>query len=176
MNGGYGPWTKWSKCSKTCGGGTQKRSRKCNKPKPVGRGKKCNVLGPNKETQECETQSCVQCKYLSLIGAMVSIVHRMLQQLRSYLRQKVLSTLCLPPLLLIRRTILYGKNRPIFIPSESFLNPTEEDKKMFDNITIPHLDNFTDLKLKLSSSSLNCDVQLTYCFILINCRLSFLLS
>lgn len=60
VDGGYGPWTKWSKCSKTCGGGTQKRSRKCNKPRPVGRGKKCNVLGPNKETQECKTQSCVQ--------------------------------------------------------------------------------------------------------------------
>ncbi|XP_029202215.2 uncharacterized protein LOC114966489 [Acropora millepora] len=60
VDGGYGPWTKWSKCSKTCGGGTQKRSRRCNKPRPVARGKKCNVLGPNKETQECNTQNCVQ--------------------------------------------------------------------------------------------------------------------
>lgn len=90
VDGGYGPWTKWSKCSKTCGGGTQKRSRRCNKPRPVARGKKCNVLGPNKETQECNTQNCVQCKYLSLIGAMVSVAHRMQQQLRSYVRHEVL--------------------------------------------------------------------------------------
>ena len=174
MNGGYGPWTKWSKCSKTCGGGTQKRSRKCNKPRPVGRGKKCNVLGPNKETQECETQSCVQCKYLSLIRAMVSVVHRMQQQLRSYLRHEVLSTLCLPLLLLKKNNPIRGKHPPSFLLV--FSSTQRKRIKRCSIISQYHLDNFTDLKLKLSSSSLNCDVQLTYCFILINCRLSFLLS
>ncbi|XP_078346606.1 uncharacterized protein LOC144631897 [Oculina patagonica] len=58
VDGGYGKWGAWSTCTQTCGGGTQKRTRKCNKPKPKAGGKKCNVLGPDQETQECNTQSC----------------------------------------------------------------------------------------------------------------------
>ncbi|KAL9956665.1 hypothetical protein ACROYT_G038180 [Oculina patagonica] len=60
VDGGYGTWSGWSTCTKTCGGGTQKRTRKCNKPKPKAGGKKCNVLGPNKETQKCNTESCAR--------------------------------------------------------------------------------------------------------------------
>ncbi|XP_078367511.1 coadhesin-like isoform X2 [Oculina patagonica] len=58
VDGGYGKWGAWSTCTKTCGGGTQKRTRKCNKPEPKAGGKNCSVLGPNEETQECNTQSC----------------------------------------------------------------------------------------------------------------------
>ena len=56
MDGKWGKWGKWSECSVTCGGGSRKRSRKCNKPKPKGGGKKCE--GDKQEVEECNTDSC----------------------------------------------------------------------------------------------------------------------
>ena len=32
VDGGWGNWLEWSVCSRTCGGGVQCRSHKCNKP------------------------------------------------------------------------------------------------------------------------------------------------
>ncbi|XP_073244555.1 SCO-spondin-like isoform X1 [Porites lutea] len=56
VNGGWGTWSKWHACSKTCGNGTQYRSRFCNKPSPAHGGKQCS--GPNKETRKCNTKIC----------------------------------------------------------------------------------------------------------------------
>ena len=56
VNGGWGTWSKWHACSKTCGNGTQYRSRFCNKPSPAHGGKQCS--GPNKETRKCNTKTC----------------------------------------------------------------------------------------------------------------------
>lgn len=51
VNGGWTSWSDWRKCSVTCGGGTQTRSRSCNNP-PVAHGGK-NCSGPNEMTQNC---------------------------------------------------------------------------------------------------------------------------
>lgn len=56
VNGGYGPWGKWSDCSKTCGKqtGTRRRDRLCNNPSPQNGGKDCSELGKDTETQSCK--------------------------------------------------------------------------------------------------------------------------
>ena len=56
VDGKWGKWGKWSGCPVTCGGGTQKRTRTCNKPKPAGGGKKCQ--GDKEMTRECNSMSC----------------------------------------------------------------------------------------------------------------------
>ncbi|XP_078377130.1 SCO-spondin-like isoform X1 [Oculina patagonica] len=55
-NGGWGSWGKWGACSKTCGTGTQYRSRYCNKPRPAYGGKTCP--GQNRESRRCRTNPC----------------------------------------------------------------------------------------------------------------------
>ena len=51
MDGNWAAWKAWGRCSRTCGGGTQVRSRTCTNPPPAFRGLRC----PGKST---ETQSC----------------------------------------------------------------------------------------------------------------------
>lgn len=46
-------WSKWSECSRTCGGGTQTRTRTITSPAVAGG--ECPVLS---ETQACNSQSC----------------------------------------------------------------------------------------------------------------------
>jgi hypothetical protein len=48
-------WSEWSVCDKTCGGGTQKRTRTTITPAANG-GVECGQL---EETQECNMQACV---------------------------------------------------------------------------------------------------------------------
>uniref|UniRef100_A0A7M5WTV7 Hemicentin-1 n=2 Tax=Clytia hemisphaerica TaxID=252671 RepID=A0A7M5WTV7_9CNID len=56
VNGGWGEWTKPTPCSKSCGGGTTTRSRKCDNPAPANGGWNCE--GSNTETQKCNTKEC----------------------------------------------------------------------------------------------------------------------
>ncbi|CAH1773254.1 unnamed protein product, partial [Owenia fusiformis] len=56
VDGGYGPWSDFGECSKTCGGGTQNRTRLCNNPEPANGGKDCE--GPSIETRSCNENSC----------------------------------------------------------------------------------------------------------------------
>lgn len=56
VNGGWGQWTKWSHCSRTCGTGVQSAERECNNPKPEFGGKYCT--GERKRYRTCNTKLC----------------------------------------------------------------------------------------------------------------------
>uniref|UniRef100_A0A3Q2QED6 ADAM metallopeptidase with thrombospondin type 1 motif, 12 n=1 Tax=Fundulus heteroclitus TaxID=8078 RepID=A0A3Q2QED6_FUNHE len=56
VNGGWGPWEKWSHCSRTCGTGVQAAERECNNPKPEFGGKYCT--GERKRYRTCNTKPC----------------------------------------------------------------------------------------------------------------------
>ena len=56
VNGAYGPWSAWSSCTKTCGGGVQSRSRECNDPVPDPDGLPC--VGPSNDTEACNVDVC----------------------------------------------------------------------------------------------------------------------
>ena len=60
VDGAYTPWTAWSECTATCGGGTRMRNRSCTYPPPQNGGKTCldQGLGPELETQNCNMQPC----------------------------------------------------------------------------------------------------------------------
>ena len=58
VNGGFGPWTEWTPCDKTCGQGEQIRERACNKPAPSGGGKSCNSIGSYSEVKKCQIAQC----------------------------------------------------------------------------------------------------------------------
>ncbi|KAI0210653.1 hypothetical protein LSAT2_004578 [Lamellibrachia satsuma] len=59
VNGGYGPWSAWSSCTKTCEVGAQSRSRQCNDPVPDLDGLPC--VGLSSETQDCNKDKCPGC-------------------------------------------------------------------------------------------------------------------
>ena len=56
VDGNFTPWSNWSQCSKSCGGGQRKRTRSCSNPPPSRCGKTC--VGDNEEVANCNTQAC----------------------------------------------------------------------------------------------------------------------
>ncbi|XP_033167577.1 A disintegrin and metalloproteinase with thrombospondin motifs 9 isoform X1 [Drosophila mauritiana] len=56
VNGGWGPWTPFTPCSLTCGGGVQESRRECNQPVPENGGKYCT--GSRKKYRSCNTHQC----------------------------------------------------------------------------------------------------------------------
>eukprot|EP00794_Sanderia_malayensis_P009954 gene9954-10974_t len=58
INGGFGQWSLWTECTKTCGTGTQKRNRLCNDPEPMGVGS-LNCTGAFRETRNCKLANCL---------------------------------------------------------------------------------------------------------------------
>ncbi|XP_066920815.1 SCO-spondin-like isoform X2 [Clytia hemisphaerica] len=56
VDGGYGTWSAYSRCSKTCGFGEQKRTRKCNSPAPAHDGDDC--IGEDEQIRECKVKEC----------------------------------------------------------------------------------------------------------------------
>ncbi|XP_078687492.1 hemicentin-1-like isoform X2 [Branchiostoma floridae x Branchiostoma belcheri] len=56
VHGGWGPWTAWGSCSRSCNGGQQKRYRTCNNPQPQHGGQSC--AGPATETEGCSFEPC----------------------------------------------------------------------------------------------------------------------
>ncbi|XP_076080021.1 thrombospondin-1-like [Mytilus galloprovincialis] len=56
IDGNWGTWSLWSVCNATCGGGSKKRTRKCNNPYPSAGGSTCS--GMAEETLLCAKSSC----------------------------------------------------------------------------------------------------------------------
>ncbi|CAK8691743.1 unnamed protein product [Clavelina lepadiformis] len=56
-HGSWSPWQRWSRCSRTCGGGIQARKRFCDSPAPLNSGIECP--GVNLETRLCNPGPCV---------------------------------------------------------------------------------------------------------------------
>ena len=56
VNGAWGKWTDYSKCSKSCGEGKHSRSRLCDSPKPAHGGISCS--GPAIEEASCNLRPC----------------------------------------------------------------------------------------------------------------------
>ncbi|MGH0184087.1 UNVERIFIED_CONTAM: hypothetical protein FKN15_014047, partial [Acipenser sinensis] len=56
LDGGWGPWSIWGECSRTCGGGVSSSVRHCDSPAPSGGGKYC--LGERKRYRSCNTDAC----------------------------------------------------------------------------------------------------------------------
>uniref|UniRef100_A0A3Q3NA32 SCO-spondin n=1 Tax=Mastacembelus armatus TaxID=205130 RepID=A0A3Q3NA32_9TELE len=55
-DGGWGQWSNWTKCTKSCGGGVRSRRRECDSPSPEGEGNYCEGLGT--EVIACNTDHC----------------------------------------------------------------------------------------------------------------------
>ena len=58
IHGGFSEWTAFSECTKSCGHGTQYRTRNCSNPEPKHGGSDCSSLGPHIETQQCNIHHC----------------------------------------------------------------------------------------------------------------------
>ena len=56
VNGGWGVWGSFGKCSKTCGGGLKEKTRRCNKPSAEYGGLECK--GKDKISKPCRTKPC----------------------------------------------------------------------------------------------------------------------
>uniref|UniRef100_A0A6I8NB96 ADAM metallopeptidase with thrombospondin type 1 motif 7 n=1 Tax=Ornithorhynchus anatinus TaxID=9258 RepID=A0A6I8NB96_ORNAN len=56
IHGGWGAWSSWSVCSRSCGAGVQNAERQCNNPTPKYRGKYC--VGERKRFRVCNVKAC----------------------------------------------------------------------------------------------------------------------
>ena len=58
IHGGFTEWSMFSNCSKSCGAGIKRRSRKCSNPEPKHGGRNCSRLGLSIEVKKCNTHPC----------------------------------------------------------------------------------------------------------------------
>ena len=58
INGGYSPWSEFTNCSQTCGGGSSTRMRTCTQPEPQYGGKNCSGFGSAREVRVCSLNPC----------------------------------------------------------------------------------------------------------------------
>ena len=59
VHGAWGEWEEWEDCTVSCGGGSQLRARKCDRPKPEFGGKDCSHDGStSRDAQICNDFSC----------------------------------------------------------------------------------------------------------------------
>ncbi|KAM3875996.1 A disintegrin and metalloproteinase with thrombospondin motifs 10 [Diretmus argenteus] len=56
VDGGWGLWSPWEECSRTCGGGVSSSVRHCDSPRPTIGGKYC--LGERKRFRSCNIDEC----------------------------------------------------------------------------------------------------------------------
>ena len=87
VHGGWGEWSAFSTCSKTCDG-TETRQRVCDSPSPTNGGEPCP--GNTEETQACNIDNCITGKFCSfsvLQNFDFSVVH-VFRFFYAYLREK----------------------------------------------------------------------------------------
>lgn len=73
-DGGWGEWGDWERCTKTCGGGTGVRGRRCDRPRPNMAGRPC--AGPATEVGECNAHRCGQPSARTVAAARRRLAHR----------------------------------------------------------------------------------------------------
>ena len=56
VNGGLSEWSPFTSCSKSCGKGSQDRTRTCTNPSPQHGGDDC--AGNLKESKQCQVKYC----------------------------------------------------------------------------------------------------------------------
>lgn len=56
VDGGFSDWSLWGTCTVTCGGGSSRRHRLCNKPEPLYGGSNCS--GIYEEARQCNDNPC----------------------------------------------------------------------------------------------------------------------
>ena len=56
VHGGWSPWTAWSQCTLSCGGGSRQRVRLCESPSPSNGGRYCP--GTDKQIDYCNREPC----------------------------------------------------------------------------------------------------------------------
>ncbi|XP_049821025.1 A disintegrin and metalloproteinase with thrombospondin motifs 7 isoform X2 [Aethina tumida] len=56
IDGGWGEWSSWSECSRTCGAGVSIMERECDHPTPTAGGKFC--VGERRKYRICNTDPC----------------------------------------------------------------------------------------------------------------------
>ncbi|KAI4459037.1 adamts a disintegrin and metalloprotease with thrombospondin motifs protease [Holotrichia oblita] len=62
VDGGWGSWSDWSECTRTCGSGVAIQERHCENPRPKNGGKYCE--GDHMRHKICATEvKCFICKY-----------------------------------------------------------------------------------------------------------------
>ena len=94
IDGGYTEWSEWSECTATCGGGSRSHSRTCTNPSPKNKGKTCieQDLGPDMESEQCNTRDCRKHDVLTFIHADTP---------KFFLFLNIISKLCAVSMLLI---------------------------------------------------------------------------
>ena len=63
VDGGWGHWGAWSRCSARCGGGLRRRRRACDSPRPANGGRRCS--GCDVEYGQCGGQPCPEQRRLT---------------------------------------------------------------------------------------------------------------
>ena len=74
INGNYGPWSTWTKCSKSCGGGVRSRVRNCTNPAPAFGGMDCSAQGEPQESEPCKTRQICPGQQFSFHQSSVSLM------------------------------------------------------------------------------------------------------